>query len=76
MMKDGHVAEWPRGWILAIGAEAVVDLLAGTDKRFPAVLGAASKLSETLYPQLLDRAVLINAPYIFGAIWSIVKGLM
>jgi hypothetical protein len=53
-----------------------VSLLAGTDKRFTAVLGAASKLSETLYPQLLDRAVLINAPYIFGAIWSIIKGLM
>lgn len=53
-----------------------VSLLAGTDKRFTAVLGAASKLSETLYPQLLDRAVLINVPYIFGAIWSIIKGLM
>ena len=53
-----------------------VSLLAGTDKRFTAVLGEASKLSETLYPQLLDRAVLINAPYIFGAIWSIIKGLM
>ena len=53
-----------------------VSLLTGTDKRFTAVLGAASKLSETLYPQLLDRAVLINAPYIFGAIWSIVKGLV
>ena len=53
-----------------------VSLLAGTDKRFTAVLGAASKLSETLYPQLLDRAVLINAPYIFGAIWSIIKGMV
>ena len=54
-----------------------VSLLAGTDKRFTAVLGAASKLGETLYPQLLDRRpVLINAPYIFGAIWSIIKGLM
>ena len=53
-----------------------VSLLTGTDKRFTAVLGAASKLSETLYPQLLDRAVLINAPYIFGAIWSIVKGFL
>ena len=53
-----------------------VSLLAGTDKRFQAVLGESSKLSETHYPQLLDRAVLINVPYIFSAIWSVMKSLL
>ena len=37
--------------------------------RYAAVLGESSKLSETHYPQLLDRAVLINVPYIFSAMW-------
>lgn len=53
-----------------------VSLMAGTDKRFQKVLGESSKMSETLYPQLLDRAVLINVPYIFSVIWSMVRGLI
>ena len=50
-----------------------VSLLNGTDRRFTAILGKVSKMSEIYYPQLLDRAVLINVPYVFGAIWSLVK---
>ena len=53
-----------------------VSLLSGPDKRFTAVLGKSSKLSEEYYPQLLDRAVLINVPYVFGAIWSLMKPLL
>lgn len=53
-----------------------VSLLSGTEKRFTAMLGEASELSEVLYPQLLDRAVLINVPYFFSAIWSVVKNVM
>ena len=53
-----------------------VSLLGGTDKRFQAVLGESSKLSEIHYPQLLDRAVLINVPYIFSAIWSVLKNVL
>lgn len=53
-----------------------VSLMAGTEKRFQKVLGESSKLSETLYPQLLDRAVLVNVPYIFSVIWSMVRGLI
>lgn len=53
-----------------------VSLLAGTEKRFQAVLGESSKLSEMYYPQLLDRAVLVNVPYIFSAIWSVMKNVL
>lgn len=53
-----------------------VSLLAGTDKRFQVVLGESSKLSELHYPQLLDRAVLVNVPYIFSAIWSVMKNAL
>ena len=53
-----------------------VSLVAGTDSRFSKVLGAVSKKSEIVYPQLLDRAVLINAPYVFSAMWGLVKGLL
>ena len=41
--------------------------------RFASVLRDASKLSEVMYPQLLDRAVLINVPYVFGALWGLIK---
>mmetsp|Transcript_23541 Transcript_23541/g.57669 ORF Transcript_23541/g.57669 Transcript_23541/m.57669 type:complete len:426 (+) Transcript_23541:254-1531(+) len=53
-----------------------VSIISGADKRFQAVLGESSKLSEVLYPQLLDRAVLINVPYIFGALWSLFKNVI
>lgn len=53
-----------------------VSLVSGTDSRFSKVLGAVSKISEAVYPQLLDRAVLINVPYVFSTMWSLVKGFL
>ena len=44
-----------------------VSLMAGTDKRFQKVLGESSKMSETLYPQLLDRAVLSSTSHTSSA---------
>eukprot|EP00747_Dinoflagellata_sp_TGD_P065868 gnl/TRDRNA2_/TRDRNA2_154547_c0_seq2.p1 gnl/TRDRNA2_/TRDRNA2_154547_c0~~gnl/TRDRNA2_/TRDRNA2_154547_c0_seq2.p1 ORF type:complete len:544 (+),score=90.84 gnl/TRDRNA2_/TRDRNA2_154547_c0_seq2:125-1756(+) len=47
------------------------------DKRFQTMLSAVSRSSEVYYPQLLEKAVVINVPYIFYSLWSsVVKRLM
>ncbi len=53
-----------------------VSLINGNDSRFQAVLQKTSHLSEIYYPQLLGRAVLLNMPRFFSAIFSAMKGLM
>lgn len=53
-----------------------VTLSAMSDNRFKAVLTKASKLSEKLYPQLLERMVLLNVPKFFAAVWSVIRHLL
>ena len=53
-----------------------LSLLNGQDKRFRAVLSKTSKLSEVYYPQLLGKAVLINLPRVFSAIFAGFKLVM
>jgi len=50
--------------------------LAMMDRRFFAVLGQSSKLSEAMYPQALARAVNIHPPAFFYAMFSIFKVFM
>ena len=53
-----------------------VSLLQGTDSKFQAALGKASKLSERLYPQLLGRAVLVNVPRFMAVLYPLFKVFM
>ncbi|KAF0699239.1 Aste57867_10204 [Aphanomyces stellatus] len=46
------------------------------DLRFHKALCVASKLSETMYPQLLGRTVLFNCPRAFGLVFRLVKRLL
>jgi hypothetical protein len=62
--------------IISVNDLSHVSLLSGTDARFQAVLREASAMSEAHYPQMLDRAVLINLPYVFNAMWSVVKNIL
>jgi hypothetical protein len=62
--------------LLTVNDLNFVSVLHGTDKKFQKVLSRASKLSEDYYPQLLDRAVLINVPYVFSAIWGVFKNML
>jgi len=43
------------------------------DKRFSKALGGASAMSEKMYPQMLEAAVMINVPRIFAALFSFFK---
>eukprot|EP00899_Mesostigma_viride_P019656 jgi/Mesvir1/27692/Mv07408-RA.1 len=48
----------------------------GFNKKFSKILGRVSHLSETVYPQLSEKNVMINTPRIFSYIFSVAKRLM
>ena len=47
-----------------------------TNKRFMRALGESSKMSEKMYPQLLGKSCMINAPAWIYKFWSIFKHIM
>ena len=46
------------------------------DKRFAKALGDASNMSTDLYPQFLDKSILVNLPNVFNWVWKILKLFM
>jgi len=46
------------------------------DRRFFRALGDSSKVSEYLYPQLLETMLILNPPIIFKAVFAIAKMFM
>jgi hypothetical protein len=46
------------------------------DRRFVSVLGESSKLSETMYPQLLGRSICVNVPVIFHYAFRWIRPLL
>ncbi|ETV76530.1 hypothetical protein H257_09531 [Aphanomyces astaci] len=48
----------------------------GHDTRFSQMLGATSKLSEKMYPQLVGRTIFVNAPSIFQWVFRFIKPLL
>jgi len=48
----------------------------GMDSRFQRVVGEMSKLSEELYPQMMDRAVLMNPPSFMRVLFAAFKPLL
>lgn len=39
-----------------------------------ALVNKASKISQDYYPEMLGKLYIINAPYVFSAAWTIIKG--
>jgi hypothetical protein len=39
-----------------------------------ALVQKASKISQDYYPEMLGRLYIVNAPYVFSACWTVVKG--
>ena len=50
--------------------------LYSNDPRFFRVLGETSKNSEFMYPQLLEKTVFLNPPFIFRFIFSVARVFM
>lgn len=39
-----------------------------------ALVNRASKISQDYYPEMLGKLYIVNAPYVFSAAWTIIKG--
>eukprot|EP01091_Cochliopodium_minus_P020601 TRINITY_DN904_c0_g1_i3.p1 TRINITY_DN904_c0_g1~~TRINITY_DN904_c0_g1_i3.p1 ORF type:complete len:162 (-),score=40.10 TRINITY_DN904_c0_g1_i3:83-568(-) len=61
--------------MLAVNDMNGVSLLSN-DKRFFKSLGDSSKIAENLYPQLLDKNVVVNPPTMFKVIMSVASVFM
>jgi len=59
---------------------SVIDMahttISGADRRFFAILGESGRLSDTAYPQLLSRSVMLHPPSFMYAMFSLAKVFM
>jgi hypothetical protein len=61
--------------MLAVNDMNGVSLLSN-DKRFFKSLGDSSKIAENLYPQLLEKNIVVNPPTVFKVIMSVASVFM
>ncbi len=55
---------------------ANVTLAMATESRYQRTIGESGKLSEVVYPQLLERSIIINPPRFFYAVFGLFKPFM
>ena len=75
-LERGPYAAGVLGKVVFVNDLNHVSFWNGMDSRFQKILGEMSKLSENLYPQLMDRAVLVNPPSFMRVLFAAVKPLL
>lgn len=55
---------------------SAMNMAAMADRRFMKIIGQSSKDAEKLFPQLLGKSIILNMPFFFKTVMSVVKPLM